>query len=98
MESNISNLSEEDQRLFKLAKKRTAFKFNIIVFFMFNIFTWSLWLFFSKKNSENTMPWPLWPMLMWTIAIIYTYFKTYVPKNYFSHREYLKLKNSNNNF
>ena len=92
MESNTINVVQEDEKLYKIAKKRAAFKYNLLSFILVNIFIWSLWLFYFKNKGNNLMPWPLWPMLMWGIAICYNYIKTYLPKNALALKEYQKLK------
>jgi 2TM domain len=93
MESNTFNIVEEENKLYKVAKKSAAFKYNVLSFILVNIFLWSLWLFYFKSANNHIMPWPLWPMLMWGVAIFYTYIKTYFPLNSFREKEYSKLKN-----
>jgi len=93
MESNTSNVVYKNNKLFKLAKKRAAFKYNLLSFILVNIVIWSIWFTTFKNTSDNKWPWPLWPMLMWGIAICYTYLHTYFPKNYLAGKEYENLKN-----
>jgi 2TM domain len=92
MPSNTVTNVEKDNAFFKVAKKRAAFKYNLLSFILVNIFIWLLWLVYFKNSSNNLMPWPLWPMLMWGTAILYTYLKAYFAKTWLPKKQYQKLK------
>ncbi len=89
----------KDPELWKIAQKRAAFRYHVLIYFIMNIFFWTIWYISLKNNSTpppaklNTVPWPVWPMVGWGIAVIINYFSVYKMNNSHVEKEYQKLKN-----
>lgn len=88
-----------DPELWKVAQKRAAFKYHVLIYFIMNIFFWTIW-YISLKNTHKIseesigIPWPVWPMLGWGIGVIFNYVGTYRSTNQLAEKEYDKLKNN----
>lgn len=84
-----------DERLWKIAKKRAAFKQHLSTYVLVNLFLWAIWWFTSGQHGYNRgMPWPVWPMLGWGLGLGFNYFDAYgsADKQSAIEREYDKLK------
>lgn len=70
----------KDPELSRLAKKRATFKYHVLIYFIMNIFFWTMWYISLKNNSTpppvkiNTIPWPVWPMVVWGVIVVIHYF------------------------
>ena len=59
--------------LWKIAQKRAGFKYHVLIYFIMNIFFWTIW-YLGLKNTPvlteqiDTIPWPVWPMFGWELA------------------------------
>lgn len=70
--------TERDDRLWRLARKRAAFKKSLFVYLVINLFLWAVWWFTIGKNQGfRGYPWPIWVMLGWGIALAFQYFNAY---------------------
>ncbi|RNI34599.1 hypothetical protein EFY79_15620 [Hanamia caeni] len=91
----------KDPELWKRAQKRAAFKYHVLIYFIMNIFFWTVW-YLSLKNTPSPIthiekiPWPVWPMVGWGIGIFFHYVAAYKNQNSLAEKEYNKLKNNNN--
>lgn len=82
---------QRDEQLWKLAKKRAAFRQSLMVYVVINAFLVGVWYFSSGPKSYF---WPIWVMLGWGIGIVFQYLAAYRQDNFFSAaEEYDKLKN-----
>ena len=98
METNINEIHSEDAGIWKIEKKRTAFKLYLSIYIIVNAFLWTIWYINIANNinaakTEN-FPWPLWPTLFWGIGVLFNYFEIHKSKNHSSEREYQNLKNN----
>jgi hypothetical protein len=90
-----------DPELWKTAQKRAGFKYHVLIYFIMNIFFWTVW-YLSLKNTPSPIthiekiPWPVWPMVGWGIGIFFHYVAAYKNQNSLAEKEYNKLKNNNN--
>lgn len=88
----------KDPELWKLAEKRAAFRTHALIYFIMNILFWTIW-YISLKNNPNPpariheIPWPVWPLLGWGIALFFNYRAAYKNNNSMAEKEYNKLKN-----
>ena len=75
MESN----QPRDEQLWRIAKKRAGFKRSLLVYVIIIAFLWVIWWFSSgRRDGEwDGIPWPLWVMFGWGIAIVMQYFNAY---------------------
>ena len=67
---------QKDERLWKMAKSRAAFKSSLVVYLIVNLFFWAIWFFTTGEFNRGT-PWPVWPGLGWGLAIAFQYFNAY---------------------
>jgi 2TM domain len=98
MEQQSQTPPEKDPKLWAIAKKRAGFKKDLVTYFIINAFFWLIWLFTTNSGDRDTgVPWPVWPMAGWGIAILFQYFEAYsYPKENAAEKEYDKLKNKEN--
>lgn len=67
-----------DERLWRMARKRAAFRKNLFSFLVINAFLWGIWWFTAGKEGHNTRsPWPVWVMLGWGLGLGFQYFGAY---------------------
>jgi hypothetical protein len=85
-----------DEQLWKLAKKRAAFKRHFSIYVLVNIFLWGVWWFTAGRNGIHTgpVPWPAWVSLGWGLGIGINYFEAYGEGDLASttQKEFEKLK------
>ncbi len=90
----------KDERLWRIAKKRAAFKRHLASYVIVNGFLWVLWYItggyevgFSKGNIFTA--WPIWSTLGWGIGLAFSYVDAYhqTSKEDSVQREYDKLRN-----
>ncbi len=83
-----------DDRLWRIARKRADFRKSLYSYIAVNIFLWLLWWFTDGSSAGfNKYPWPVWVTLGWGLGIVMQYYDAY----YGNHkdqaeREYEKLK------
>ena len=88
----------KDPELWKIAQKRAGFKYHVLIYFIMNIFFWTIW-YLGLKNTPtpteqiDTIPWPVWPMFGWGIGVFFNYLAAYKSHNSQAEKEYQKLKN-----
>ncbi len=75
----------KDQELSKVTKKRTAYKYHVLIYFIMNILFWTMWYISLKNNPSpsgtiDSIPWPVWIMAGWGILVIIHYYSAYKPK------------------
>ena len=97
METNTNEITFKDSELWKIAKKRAAFKYHLFIYLIVNIFFWTIWYIGFRNDNilsaeRETFPWPLWPMFIWGIGVLYNYLNAYKSHNRLAEREYQKLK------
>ncbi len=81
--------NHSDETLWKIARKRAAFKWSFSVYVCMNAFFICIWYFTSRPGSYF---WPVWPMMGWGIGILFQYLAAYQGNNIFTARqEYERL-------
>jgi len=71
-------MENKDERLWRMAKKRAAFKRNLFSYLVINAFLWLLWWFTSGRHSDsNSLPWPVWVTAGWGLGVAFNYFDAY---------------------
>lgn len=87
---------ERDERLWRTAKARAAFRRNLFAFLVINLFFWAIWWFNSWKDYSSDfrgIPWPIWITLGWGLGLAFHYFRAYHgTKADMAEEEYKKLK------
>lgn len=88
----------KDEELWKIAKKRAAFKKHLITYVIVIGFLWALWYITAGRGADADdlyTAWPIWATLGWGIGLVFNYFSAYHDLNSSSavQKEYDKLKN-----
>lgn len=69
--------AQKEQDLRRMATKRVNFKRHLYTYLIINVFFWGIWLFALDEQKEEGLPWPLWSMLTWGIAVAFDYIDAY---------------------
>jgi hypothetical protein len=72
----METTSQRDERLWKIAKSRAAFRTSLLVYLVMNAFFWAIWLATNDNYSGGT-PWPVWPALGWGLGLAFQYFNAW---------------------
>ena len=67
---------QRDERLWKIAKARAAFKPSLIAYLVTNLFLWAIWFVTTEHHMGGT-PWPIWPSLGWGVGLAFQYFNAF---------------------
>ena len=95
IKNNYMNAQQHDEELWRIAKRRAAFKRSLAIYFFVNLLFVITWYLSSGIGSYF---WPIWPMFGWGIGIAFQYTTAYHNNNMFSAQsEYDRLKNQQNN-
>ena len=88
-----SNQPQKDFELWRIAKRRAAFKRHLYTYIVINIFLWILWGIKQEPGESDTwLPWPAWATLGWGIGIALDYFNAYFGDRVdMTEKEYEKL-------
>jgi len=79
-----------DDKLWRIAKKRAAFKVLFLVYVVMNGMLVALWYF---ANGSQSYFWPIWPILGWGLGVLYQYVDAYLGNTLFSEeKEFERLK------
>lgn len=80
----------QDEALWKVAKKRSAFKLSVIIYLVINAFLVGLWYVTTGRTYYF---WPIWPMIGWGLAIVFQFVDAYMANGLFSEdKEFERLK------
>ena len=83
-------IEPNDQRLYRIAKKRAGFKMNLVAYVLVNLFLIGVWYY---SSGPGTTFWPIWSFLGWGLGLAFHYFEAYIADtNSLVEREYQKLK------
>ena len=86
--------TERDKELWRIAKKRVAFKRHLVIYLVVNLFFWLLWYFTDRNDYESGVLWSIFKMLGWGIALTFNFIKAYLNNSHSAiEKEYNKLKN-----
>jgi hypothetical protein len=80
-----------DGKLWKIARKRVAFKKVLLVYIGVNLVEVAVWYFTSGPGSYF---WPIWSMLGWGLGLLFQFADAYMNNTMLSEeKEFEKLKN-----
>lgn len=68
----MENQQQRDERLWRIAKARAAFRTHFSAYLIVNGFLWLIW-YLTDGNLSGT-PWPVWPMAGWGLALAFNYY------------------------
>jgi hypothetical protein len=88
----------KDEELWKIAKKRAAFKKHLVTYLIVNGFLWALWYITAGRHTDLDdlyLAWPIWSTLGWGIGLAFNYFNAYhdLDSSTAVQKEYDKLRN-----
>ncbi len=85
---------EKDDRLWRTARRRAAFRKNLFSYIIISTFLWAVWWFtIGNKDGFSGYPWPVWVMLGWGLGLAMQFFKAYNgDKQDLAEKEYERLK------
>jgi hypothetical protein len=83
-------MEQNDDKLWKAAQKRVAFKRHFATYIIVNLFLWGVWLLNNK--SYTGFPWPAWVTLGWGIGVAFNYRGAYYGDDMAVEKEFEKLK------
>jgi len=86
-----------DQELWRIARRRVAFKRHLWTYIILNAALWTLWWFTDHRNADpnyTAIPWPIFLSLAWAVGLLMHFLRAYV---FYSRRasiqkEYDKLR------
>lgn len=82
-----------DERLWRIAKKRASFKKNLYSYIVINAFLWGIWWITEGEGHHHGYPWPVWVMLGWGLGLGFQYFDAYNgDKQHLAEEEYKRMK------
>ena len=83
-----------DERLWRIARRRANFKKNLFSYLVINAFLWGIWwVTVGRHAGEYGYPWPVWVMLGWGVGLGFQYFDAYSGnKQDIAIEEFKKLK------
>lgn len=60
------------------SKAKVTFKYHVLIYFIIMLLLWVLWYIGLKTGTQTieqrqSFPWPVWPMVIWGIILIYHY-------------------------
>lgn len=85
-------IGEKDPDLWRIAKKRAAFKKHLFSYIVVNGMLWCIWAF-QHKPWHGGFPWPAWVSLFWGIGLLFNYYEAFHGNDYdMAEHEYEKLK------
>ena len=88
----MDNKEQKDEKLWKTAKKRAAFKRHLLTYIAVNLFLWIVWIISGYNHGHYNFPWPVYVMLGWGIGLAFNYIKVYTGlNNSLQEKEYQKL-------
>ena len=91
-------MENRDPKLWKMAQRRATFKYHALIYFIMNLFLWTVW-YISLRSSDipvferDPIPWALWPSLGWGLGLFFHYLEAYKKEESLTMKEYDKLKN-----
>jgi hypothetical protein len=71
----METTSQRDERLWKIAKSRAAFRNSLLIYLIMNAFFWAIW--FATGRPHHGTPWPIWPGLGWGLGLAFQYFNAW---------------------
>lgn len=90
---------QRDKTLWKMAKKRVAFRQHLFTYCVVNAFLWGLWYYTRAEQGSGLkgIPWPVWATLGWGIALAFSFYEAYFGyQDFATEREYEKLMRKKN--
>lgn len=71
-------LRTDDDRLWKVARKRAQFKQGLAVYVTVNLLLWGIWyVTMGKRVGLGVTTWPLYVTLGWGVGVAFSYLDAY---------------------
>lgn len=83
-----------DEKLWRIARKRAMFKKSLYSYLVINAFLWAIWWITTRRvEGSQAYPWPVWVMLGWGLGLGFQYFGAYQgSRQDLASEEFRKLK------
>ncbi|RPI13564.1 MAG: hypothetical protein EHM58_18230 [Ignavibacteriae bacterium] len=72
----MDNTNQRDEKLWKMARARAAFKRSLFVYFAINIFLWIIWAVTGMRGGYY-FPWPAFVTIGWGIGMAFRWYSVY---------------------
>ncbi len=87
----MDNNQQRDERLWRIAKARAAFRTHFTAYLIVNGFLWLIW-YLTSSDTGGT-PSPVWPMAGWGLGLAFNYYFAFEQDPFRdATREYEKLQ------
>ena len=68
----------KDEKLWRVAAKRAAFRKSLFGYLVVNAFLWGIWwVTIGRVHGYHGYPWPVWVMMGWGLGLAFQYFEAY---------------------
>lgn len=87
-------MKTNDDILWHIAKKRAAFKKQLLSYVLVNCLLWGIWFMNPQRtNTFSHLPWPAWVSFWWGVGLVFGFVNAYVVNTKRAiEAEYEKLK------
>ncbi|GAB4092900.1 2TM domain-containing protein [Flaviaesturariibacter terrae] len=69
----------KDPQLWRIARRRAAFRRSLYTYLAVNAFLWLIWFFTGGNYYRTWVPWPVWPTIGWGIGIAMQWYSAFGP-------------------
>ncbi|WP_400192164.1 2TM domain-containing protein [Hymenobacter sp. B81] len=85
-------IQDRDPQLWRMARRRAAFKSHLVTYVFVNALLWAIW-YFTGAYTHGFVPWPVWPSVFWGLGLAIQGLTTYgfLNEQSWSEREYQQL-------
>ncbi len=91
-------MESKEKEVWEAAKKRVGFRRHLYTYIVINAFLWAVWFFSEHLQTQGEpggVPWPVYPMIGWGIALAFQFRNAYLHSGETAiRREVEKLKKS----
>lgn len=88
-------MTQEEDKLWRLAQKRVAFKRHLFVYIVCNLSLIIIWYFSEGRYNEDKSYWFIYPLAGWGIGLVFHYWSAYHDDESSVKKEYQRLKKEN---
>lgn len=86
------NRQLDEEKMWKMAEKRIAFKRHAFTYAIVNIFLIGLWYFTDYRQGDTASYWFIYPLFGWGIGLAFNYWAAYRDDISSIDKEYQKIK------
>lgn len=91
-------MEKKQQNHWNTPRSRATFRWHAMIYFIIVMLLWVAWYIGLKTGPQTyeqrtRFPWPVWPMIIWTIILIYHYSAVFGKRKSLP-RDYIKDKSN----